>query len=197
MNGNGGAGNFPWIFVALLIFTTLLSAGVLAFVLIKIRKRQQTLHKMLSVINKRLERMENNMCSYKENGSYFLDEEEDIQDDDTWKDQMRKNEKSGGAASESEEPDQNMVLSPEEKAAAETKKEEQKNTTVLVKETESYPLSGVKVKEATHYNPEAPAALEEIPREEAVFLLYSDGTVRPNERQFGMFNNSSYYANHD
>ena len=65
------------------------------------------------------------------------------------------------------------------------------------KEPEPCPISGVKVSETSNYNPNAPAILEKIPEEEAVFLLYSDGTVRPNEQQFGRFNNISYYASHD
>lgn len=145
----------------------------------------------------------------KEDDDYFLDEEEDIQEEnrdfgnedtwkvgrdfqdedagkagrnfqdrDTWKDPSPKKEISADEASEREEPDQ------------ETAK-------VEAKEPEPYPISGVKVSESSNYNPNAPATLEEIPEEEAVFLLYSDGTVRPNEQQFDRFNNSSYYASHD
>lgn len=138
----------------------------------------------------------------KEDDDYFLDEEEDIQEEnrdfgneDTWKDRSRKMETSIDVASEKDEPDQDMTFHTEKGTETETKNREQK--IVKAKEPEPCPISGVKVSESSNYNPNAPATLEEIPEEEAVFLLYSDGTVRPNEQQFDRFNNSSYYASHD
>ncbi len=58
-------------------------------------------------------------------------------------------------------------------------------------------LCGLKVTQASHYNPEGTVILREIPREEAMFLLYSDMTVRPDPRIFHIFNNVSYYRTND
>lgn len=126
----------------------------------------------------------------KEDDDYFLDEEEDIQEEnrdfgneDTWKDPSQK--------------DLDMTFHTKKGTETETQNRDQETAKVEAKEPEPCPISGVKVSESSNYNPNAPATLEEIPEEEAVFLLYSDGTVRPNEQQFGRFNNSSYYASHD
>ena len=183
-------------------------------------KRQQTLYGMLNAITGQLQRIENGMYGYRESGNspilhtshadftekspdrnsewqnqkedddYFLDEEEDIQEEnrdfgneDTWKDPSQK--------------DLDMTFHTEKGTETETKNRDQETAKVEAKEPEPCPISGVKVSETSNYNPNAPAILEEIPEEEAVFLLYSDGTVRPNEQQFGRFNNSSYYASHD
>ena len=184
----------------------------------KIRKRQQTLYGMLNKISGQLQCMENSRYGYresvsspiphtshadftekspdrnsewqnqKEDDDYFLDEEEDIQEENgdfgnegAWKDPSQK--------------DKDKTFHTEKGTETETKNREQK--IVKAKEPEPCPISGVKVSESSNYNPNAPATLEEIPEEEAVFLLYSDGTVKPNEQQFGRFNNSSYYASHD
>ena len=93
--------------------------------------------------------------------------------------------------------DLDMTFHTKKGTETETQNRDQETAKVEAKEPEPCPISGVKVSESSNYNPNAPATLEEIPEEEAVFLLYSDGTVRPNEQQFGRFNNSSYYASHD
>ena len=180
-------------------------------------KRQQTLYGMLNKISGQLQCMENGRYGYresvsspishadfiekapdrhsewqkqKEDDDYFLDEEEDIQEEnrdfgneDTWKDPSQK--------------DLDMTFHTKKGTETETQNRDQETAKVEAKEPEPCPISGVKVSESSNYNPNAPATLEEIPEEEAVFLLYSDGTVRPNEQQFGRFNNSSYYASHD
>lgn len=110
-------------------------------------------------------------------------ENRDFGNEDTWKDPSQK--------------DLDMTFHTKKGTETETQNRDQETAKVEAKEPEPCPISGVKVSESSNYNPNAPATLEEIPEEEAVFLLYSDGTVRPNEQQFGRFNNSSYYASHD
>ena len=150
----------------------------------------------------------------KEDDDYFLDEEEDIQEEnrdfgneDTWKAGRDFQDEDAGKAGRNfqdrdtwkdpSQKDLDMTFHTEKGTETETKNRDQETAKVEAKEQEPCPISGVKVSESSNYNPNAPATLEEIPEEEAVFLLYSDGTVRPNEQQFGRFNNSSYYASHD
>ncbi len=150
----------------------------------------------------------------KEDDDYFLDEEEDIQEEnrdfgneDTWKAGRDFQDEDAGKAGRNfqdrdtwkdpSQKDLDMTFHTEKGTETETKNRDQETAKVEAKEQEPCPISGVKVSESSNYNPNAPATLEEIPEEEAVFLLYSDGTVRPNEQQFDRFNNSSYYASHD
>lgn len=57
-------------------------------------------------------------------------------------------------------------------------------------------LSGVQLKKGSYYSQET-VWLEEIPVQDAVFLLYSDGTIEPNPRQFRGYNKAFYYQDHD
>lgn len=57
-------------------------------------------------------------------------------------------------------------------------------------------LSGVQLKKGSYYS-QKEVWLEEIPVQEAIFLLYSDGTVKPNKRSFRGYNKASYYQSND
>lgn len=89
---------------------------------------------------------------------------------------------------------------PPEKALPEKrpeKKENEKPAPYLPCRDKPRILCGLKVSRATHYNPSGPVRFEEIPSEEALFLLYSDMTVGPDPRLFHIFNNVSYYRTND
>ena len=58
-------------------------------------------------------------------------------------------------------------------------------------------VTGLKVSGVSYYNQREPVSLQELPRDEAVFHLYSDMTVRPDEKVFYVFNNSAFYINLD
>lgn len=60
-----------------------------------------------------------------------------------------------------------------------------------------YPLCGLRVNSSSYYNQNSPVSLDEVPEQEAVFILYSNMTVMPNNRLFNVYNNASYYTNND
>ena len=55
-------------------------------------------------------------------------------------------------------------------------------------------VTGLKVSGVSYYNQREPVSLQELPRDEAVFHLYSDMTVRPDEKVFYVFNNSAFIS---
>lgn len=57
--------------------------------------------------------------------------------------------------------------------------------------------TGLRVNDSSYYNQSSRVRLDDIPVKDAVFILYSDMTVRPNEEQFNAYNNAAYYTGHD
>ncbi len=58
-------------------------------------------------------------------------------------------------------------------------------------------ITGLKVSKLSFYDQSSSARLDDIPVKEAVFILYSDMTVRPNEQQFNFYSNAAYYTRND
>lgn len=177
--------------VVLVIMLVILT--ILTITLIMIEMRQGTLSKRIYAMAKRLERMEERM----------LGDDNDLTAETLASaDPIHRgmNYDAAQTAVTKLQPDESAFGddSPDDAKAADVKTVPQTSGHPIAAPSEkSYPIAGLRVNVSSHYNLHSPVNFDEVSIQDAIFILYSDMTVQPNNRQFNVYNNASYYTTHD
>jgi len=210
-DSSGGFGLIGWVLIFLIIILILL-----VITLISIELRHDTLRDMVFGIAERLAALEKIIKKPTDEGTVSASKEAEKR---TIKKSAftRAASKNNGAASLTRKPNSNhnsdfgnaRKTGPEEEISFEDGKDiYYTNDPVLTgaiayayneagNSGKQHLITGLRVNDSSYYNQSSRVRLDDIPVKDAVFLLYSDMTVRPNEEQFNAYNNAAYYTGHD